>query len=40
MNGFSQELLFLILIGVFAGVNDYDLANNTTVLLLLALITL
>lgn len=38
MNNFSQELLFLILIGVFANANDVDLSNNTTILLLLALI--
>ena len=38
MNNFSQELLLLILIGVFANANDVDLANNTTILLLLALI--
>ncbi len=38
MNNFSQELLLLIMIGVFANANDVDLANNTTILLLLALI--
>ena len=38
MNNFSQELLLLIMIGVFANANDLDLANNTTILLLLALI--
>lgn len=38
MNNFSEQLLLLILIGVFANANDVDLANNTTILLLLALI--
>ena len=37
---FSNDLLLLILIGVFATANDVDLANNTTILLLLALILL
>ncbi|MBO7526777.1 MAG: hypothetical protein J6T74_02645 [Clostridia bacterium] len=34
----TNEILLLILIGVFASANDVDLANNTTILLLLALI--
>lgn len=38
MNNFSDQLLLLILIGVIANANDLDLANNTTILLLLALI--
>ena len=38
MNGFSQELLLLILIGVVANGNDVDLANNTSILLILALV--
>ena len=37
-NNFTQELLILLMIGVFANANDVDLANNTTILLLLALI--
>ena len=38
MNNFSQELLLLILIGVVANGNDVDLANNTSILLILALV--
>lgn len=38
MNNFGNELLLLILIGAFSGANDIDLANNTTILLLLALV--
>ena len=38
MNNFSQELLLLILIGVVASGNDIDLANNTSILLILALV--
>ena len=38
MNNFSQELLLLILIGVVANGSDVDLANNTTILLILALV--
>ena len=38
MNNNTNEFLLLILIGVFASANDVDLANNTTILLLLALI--
>lgn len=34
----TEEFLLLILIGVVANANDVDLANNTTILLLLALI--
>jgi len=36
----TTEILLLIMIGVFASANDVDLANNTTILLLLALILL
>lgn len=36
----TNEILLLIMIGVFASANDVDLANNTTILLLLALILL
>ena len=37
-NNFTQELLILFMLGVFANANDVDLANNTSILLLLALI--
>ena len=38
MNTNTDQFLLLILIGVIANANDLDLANNTTILLLLALI--
>ena len=34
----TEEFLLLILIGLFANANDINLANNTTILLLFALI--
>lgn len=36
MNSNSQEFLLLIILGVLASANNIDLANNTTILLLLA----
>ena len=38
MNNNTQEFLLLILIALFANANDINLANNTTTLLLFALI--
>jgi len=40
MNNSSELLLFLILIRLIANANDLDLANNTSILLLLGLILL
>lgn len=37
MNNLSQEFLLLIILGVVASASNVDLANNTTILLLLAL---
>lgn len=34
----TEEFLLLILIGLFANANDINLANNTTILLLFALL--
>ena len=34
----TEEFLLLILIGLFASANDINLASNSTILLLLALI--
>lgn len=38
MNNTTEEFLLLLLIGLFATANDINLANNSTILLLLALI--
>lgn len=38
MNNNTEEFLLLILIGLFASANDINLANNTSILLLFALI--
>ena len=38
MNNFTEEILLLIILGVFANANNVDLANNTSILLILALI--
>lgn len=38
MNNNTEEFLLLILIGLFANANDISLANNTSILLIFALI--
>lgn len=38
MNNSTEEVLLLILIALFANANDINLANNTTIILLFALI--
>ncbi len=38
MNNSTEEILLLILIALFANANDINLANNTTIILLFALI--
>lgn len=38
MNNSTEEFLLLILIALFANANDINLANNTTIILLFALI--
>lgn len=38
MNNLSEEILLLLILGVVANANNVDLANNTSILLLLGLI--
>lgn len=38
MNSNTEEILLLILIALFANANDINFANNTTIILLFALI--
>ncbi len=38
MNNSTEEILLLILIALFANANDINLANNTTIIILFALI--
>lgn len=37
MNNFTQDVLFVLLIGVIASATDTDLATNTNILLLILL---